>query len=298
MADRVLVTGGASGFGRAIATRYRKAGWRVLVSDVDAAAAERTAKEIDASSTGLDVTDDEDWANARDWCEREWGGLDVLVNNAGVAAGGRFEKIGMADWDWIWEINLKGVVRGCRTFVPDFKARGAGHLVNVASLAGVPRRPKVSQPCQPVAGLRFADRDTFGRIGTYRHSMNLPAMSSYNVTKAAVISLSDTLRLELEPYGVHTTVVCPAFVQTNLTDRLRSPDPAMARLMEKLMSSSTITAEDVADQVFDAVARKKFLLLTHPDGRRSALLKRFGRTDGQVRKYWTRLRAAVEKGER
>jgi NADP-dependent 3-hydroxy acid dehydrogenase YdfG len=265
MADRVLVTGGASGFGRAIATRYQKAGWRVLVSDVDAEAAGRAAKEIGASSVGLDVTDDEDWANARDWCEREWGGLDVLVNNAGVAAGGRFEKIGMADWDWIWEINLKGVVRGCRTFVPDFKARGAGHLVNVASLAGI---------------------------------MNLPAMSSYNVTKAAVISLSDTLRLELEPYGVHTTVVCPAFVRTNLGERLRSPDPALAKMMDRLMSSSKITAEDVADQVFDAVARKKFLLLTHPDGRRSALLKRFGRTDGQVRKYWTRLRAAVEKGER
>jgi NADP-dependent 3-hydroxy acid dehydrogenase YdfG len=265
MADRVLVTGAASGLGRAIATRFTAAGARVLVSDVDAEAAVRTAEEIGAESTGLDVTDDEDWASARDRCEREWGGLDVLVNNAGVGAGGRFEKIGMADWDWIWEINVKGVVRGCRTFVPDFKARGSGHLVNVASLAGI---------------------------------MNLPGMSSYNVTKAAVISLSDTLRLELEPHGVHTTVVCPAFVRTNLGDRLRSPDPAMATLMDRLMTSSKITAADVADQVFDAVARKRFLLLTHPAGRRSALLKRFGRTDGQVRKYWTRLRAAVEKGER
>ena len=127
--------------------------------------------------------------------------------------------------------------------------------------------------------------------------MNLPAMSSYNVTKAAVISLSETLRLELEPYGVHTTVVCPAFVRTNLGDRLRSPDPAIAALMDRLMTSSTVTAEDVAEQVFDAVAGKKFLVLTHKDGRRSALLKRFGLTDGQVRKYWTRLRAAVEKGD-
>ncbi|GAB1513880.1 SDR family NAD(P)-dependent oxidoreductase [Actinophytocola sp. KF-1] len=265
MADRVLVTGAASGLGRAIAARYAGAGRRVLLSDVDVAAAARAAEEIGASAIGLDVTDEAAWAGAREWCEREWGGLDVLVNNAGVGAGGRFEKIGAGDWDWIWAINVKGVVLGCRTFVPDFKARGSGHLVNVASLAGI---------------------------------MNLPAMSSYNVTKAAVISLSDTLRLELEPYGVHTTVVCPAFVRTNLGDRLRSPDPALATLMDRLMTSSKITAEDVADQVFDAVARKKFLLLTHPDGRRSALLKRFGRTDGQVRKYWTRLRAAVEKGER
>jgi NADP-dependent 3-hydroxy acid dehydrogenase YdfG len=269
MAERVLVTGAASGLGRAMATRWARAGWRVLVSDVDAEAAARTAEEIGASAIALDVTDETGWAAARDWCEREWGGLDVLVNNAGVGAGGRFEKIGTADWDWIWEINVKGVVLGCRAFVPGFKARGSGHLVNVASLAGI---------------------------------MNLPGMSSYNVTKAAVISLSDTLRLELEPYGVHTTVVCPAFVRTNLGDRLRSPDPALATLVDRLMASSKITADDVADQVFTAVARKKFLVLTHPDGRRSALLKRLGLTDGQVRKYWARLRTRVddtaEKGDR
>jgi NAD(P)-dependent dehydrogenase (short-subunit alcohol dehydrogenase family) len=264
MADRILVTGGASGLGRAIATRYARAGWRVLVSDVDTEAAAAVAAELAQASIGLDVTSDDDWAGARDWCEREWGGLDVLVNNAGVGAGGRFEKVSMADWDWIWEINLKGVVRGCRTFVPDFKARGSGHLVNVASLAGI---------------------------------MNLPAMSSYNVTKAGVISLSDTLRTELEPYGVHTTVVCPAFVRTNLGDRLRSPDPALATVVDRLMKASTITPADVADQVFDAVATRRFLVLTHRDGRRSAFLKRHAPrlVDRQVRKYWARLRAAVER---
>ena len=265
MGDRVLVTGSGSGLGRAVAARFHRAGYRVLVSDVDGEAASATAKELGVPGITLDVTSEEDWSAALDWCEREWDGLDVLVNNAGVAAGGRFEKISMADWDWIWEINVKGVVLGCRTFVPSFKERRQGHLVNVASLAAI---------------------------------MNLPAMSSYNVTKAAVLSLSETLRLELEPYGVHTTVVCPAFVQTNLQTRLRSPDPAIAALMHKLMTSSTVTADDVAEQVFDAVARKRFLVLTHKDGRRSALLKRFGLTDGQVRKYWTRLRAAVEKGDK
>jgi NADP-dependent 3-hydroxy acid dehydrogenase YdfG len=265
MGDRILVTGAASGLGLAVAQRFRRAGWRVLVSDVDLEAAKAAATELGGEAIRLDVTSDDDWAAARDWCEREWGGLDVLVNNAGVAAGGRFEKIDTADWDWIWEINVKGVVRGCRTFTPDFKAQGAGHLVNVASLAAI---------------------------------MNLPAMSSYNVTKGAVLALSDTLRLELEPYGVHTTAVCPGFVRTNLESRLRSPDPAIATMMRRLMASSKVTAADVADQVFDAVARKRFLVLTHKEGRRSALLKRFGLTDGQVRKYWARLRAAVEKGER
>jgi NADP-dependent 3-hydroxy acid dehydrogenase YdfG len=260
---RILITGAGSGFGKAIATRYAAAGWQVLVSDVDEAAAKAVADELNQHALALDVTSGDAWAAADEWCQREWGGLDVLVNNAGVAAGGRFDRIGMADWDWIWEINLKGVVRGCATFVPRFKEQGAGHLVNVASLAGI---------------------------------MNLPAMSSYNVTKAGVISLSETLRHELAPYGVHTTVVCPAFVRTNLGDRMRSPDPGVTVLMDRLMKASTVTPEDVAAQVFDAVAHKRFLVLTHRDGRRSALVKRFlpSVVDRQVARYWNRLRSTLE----
>lgn len=261
---RVLVTGAGSGLGKAIATRYTGDGARVLVSDVDAGAAEAVAKELGQTPLTLDVTSDEDWQAALARCQQDWGGLDVLVNNAGVGAGGRFERISIEDWDWIWEINLKGVVRGCRTFVPLFKDQGAGHIVNVASLAGI---------------------------------MNLPAMSSYNVTKAGVISLSETLRHELEPYGVHTTVVCPAYFRTNLGDRLRSPDPGLAVLMDKLMRSSKVTAEDIARQVADAVARKRFLVLPHPDGRRSARLKRLQPrlADNQVRTYWSRLRSSLER---
>ncbi|MPZ79632.1 MAG: SDR family oxidoreductase [Actinophytocola sp.] len=260
----MLVTGAGSGLGKAIATRYAGGGAQVLVSDVDAGAAEAVAKELGQVPLTLDVTTDEGWQAALDRCREDWGGLDVLVNNAGVGAGGRFERISIEDWDWIWEINLKGVVRGCRTFVPLFKEQHAGHIVNVASLAGI---------------------------------MNLPAMSSYNVTKAGVISLSETLRYELEPYGVLTTVVCPAYFRTNLGDRLRSPDPGLAVLMDKLMRSSKVTAEDVAKQVVDAVARKRFLVLTHPDGRRSARMKRLQPrlVDGQVRTYWSRLRSSLER---
>jgi NAD(P)-dependent dehydrogenase (short-subunit alcohol dehydrogenase family) len=260
----VLVTGAGSGLGRAIAARFAGAGHRVLVSDVDLAAAEAVAKELGQQAIRLDITSDADWRAALDRCQEDWGGLDVLVNNAGVAAGGRFDRIPLEDWDWIWEINLKGVVRGCRTFVPLFTDQHAGHIVNIASLAGI---------------------------------MNLPAMSSYNVTKAGVIALSETLRLELEPYGVHTTVVCPAYVRTGLGERLRTPDPSIAVLMDKLMSSSKVTADDVARQVVDAVARKRFLVLTHPDGRRSARLKRLAPrlVDGQVRTYWSRLRSTVER---
>lgn len=262
--NRILVTGAGSGLGRAMATRFVRAGRRVLVSDVDAAAAKAVAKELDTSFVRLDVTDDASWTSALRWCEREWDGLDVLVNNAGVASGGRFERISLEDWDWTWEINLKGVIRGCRTFVPLFKKQRSGHIVNVASLAAI---------------------------------MNLPAMSSYNVTKAGVLSLSETLRHELEPYGVATTVVCPGFVKTNIGERARNADPAISKVTEKLMESSKVTAEDVADQVFDAVRHKRFLVLTHADGRRSAMLKRYlpGVVDRQVARYWTRLRQMLER---
>jgi NADP-dependent 3-hydroxy acid dehydrogenase YdfG len=230
---------------------------------VDAGAAEAVAKELDASSLHLNVTEQASWAAALDWCEREWDGLDVLVNNAGVASGGRFDRIPLEDWDWIWEINLKGVVRGCHTFVPLFKRQGFGHLVNVASLAAI---------------------------------MNLPGMASYNVMKSGVLALSQTLRYELAPYGIATTVVCPGFVKTNLPDRSRNADPKLTEVTKKLMESSTVTPEDVADQVFDAVSHKRFLVNTHPEGRRSARFKRYlpGVVDRQVARYWTRLQKVLE----
>lgn len=261
---RVLVTGAGSGLGRALASHWSAAGARVLVSDVDPAAAAAVATGLGQPSLALDVTDDAAWAAALEWCRSSWGGLDVLVNNAGVGAGGRFERISVEDWDWIWEINLKGVVRGCRTFVPLFKEQRSGHLVNVASLAGL---------------------------------MNLPGMASYNVTKAGVIALSETLRLELEPDGVRTTVVCPAYFRTNLGERTRSPDPAVRAVMDKLMTASKVSADDVARQVVDAVRDNRFLVLTHPDGRRSVRLRRWlpKVVDREVRAYWARLRSTVER---
>jgi NAD(P)-dependent dehydrogenase (short-subunit alcohol dehydrogenase family) len=261
---RVLITGAGSGLGKAMAARYARDGAKVLVTDVDAPAAEAVAKDLDASMLALDVTDPNAWAAALEWVEREWGGLDLLVNNAGVASGGRFERITLEDWDWIWEINVRGVILGCRTFVPMFKRQGSGHLVNISSLAAI---------------------------------MNLPAMASYNVTKAGVLALSETLKHELTPYGITTTVVCPGFVKTNIGDRMRSPDPAALAINAKLLESSKVTPDDVADQVFDAVRRKRFLVQTHADGRKSALLKRYlpALVDRQVSRYWSRFRKVLER---
>lgn len=264
---RVLITGAASGLGKAMARRYVDAGAKVLITDLDAEAGQLAAKELGAQFLRLDITDDGAWADAVQWCEQEWGGLDVLVNNAGVASGGRFELVSMEDWQWVLDINVLGVVRGCRAFVPGFKRQGSGTIVNVASLAAL---------------------------------TNLPAMSSYNVSKTAVLALSQTLRHELAPYGVSTTVVCPGFVRTNLGATLRSPDPEAARMMERLMKSSTVTPEDVAEQVFTAAQRGDFLVLTHKDGRRFHWMQRFApRLADKARiDFWQRLRAKIEQEQK
>lgn len=243
---RIFITGGASGLGRALAARYAADGWRVLIGDInDERGRETEAALQDAGEVrfrALDVTDEDSLIAARDWLQAQWGGLDVLVNNAGVAAAGRIERIPREDWDWILDINLKGVVRGCRVFVPLLKRQGHGHIVNVASMAGL---------------------------------LNVPVMSSYNVTKAGVVALSETLRFELEPWGIRTSLVCPSFFRTNLQESLRTPEPGMAETVDKLLAGSDIDADDIAVMIRDAVERGRFLVLPHRYGRRAWFFKRY-----------------------
>lgn len=246
MSQRILISGSASGLGLALARRYADAGWRVFLTDVDAAALEQAVTALNAGdrvlSQVLDVRSADDWNTARERCVAAWGGLDVLVNNAGVATGGSFARTPIEDWDWIIDINLKGVIRGAATFVPLFTEQGHGHVVNVASLAGL---------------------------------VNPPLMASYNVVKAAVVSLSETLRFELEPAGITTSVVCPSFFRTGLADGFRTPDPAVRQLMERLVTASDVPADRIATTVQEAIAAKRFLILTDRDGRIAYAVKRF-----------------------
>jgi NAD(P)-dependent dehydrogenase (short-subunit alcohol dehydrogenase family) len=134
--NRVLVTGAASGLGAALVEAFRTRGDEVLATDVVGSPLVSTSS-TDGEVARLDITSDDEWTAALAWVEDHWGGLDVLVNNAGVAGGGRIDVAGMDEWEWITGINLFGVVRGCRTFVPMFKRQRSGRIVNVASLAGL-----------------------------------------------------------------------------------------------------------------------------------------------------------------
>jgi NAD(P)-dependent dehydrogenase (short-subunit alcohol dehydrogenase family) len=127
----VLVTGGASGLGLALVERLAARGDRVLSGDVAHADAGEGAGDT-VTRRRLDVTSEDDWDAARAWVEAEWGGLDLLVNNAGVAGGGRVDRTSIEDWQWIIDVNLLGVVRGTRAFTPLLKAQGNGWILNTA----------------------------------------------------------------------------------------------------------------------------------------------------------------------
>lgn len=246
-----IVTGAGSGLGAAMARRFGREGYAVAVADIDAARAEAVRSELDAAGARalairMDVTRQEDWEALSRRVVAEWGGCNVLVNNAGVAVAGRCEDTPLADWEWVLDVDLMGVVRGCHRFVPllreEAAAGGPAHIVNVASFAGFSA---------------------------------MPGISAYGTAKAAVIALSEHLLTELADSGVGVSVVCPSFVATNLLDNFRSADPAYRGLVERWMARSPVSAEDVAESVIAAIRDRQFLVLTHPESRWALRLKRW-----------------------
>lgn len=246
MTTRVLVTGGASGLGQAIARQYAARGGHVLVTDL----ANEVAVDMLPAQVGdgevaylpLDVRDESAWEKAESWVVEHWGGLDVLVNNAGVGAGGRIDVVPLEDWEWIIQINLLGVVRGCRTFIPLFKEQGHGHVVNVASLAGL---------------------------------VHAPCLSSYNAVKAAVVALSETMLHELSSSGIKVSVVCPSFFRTNLATSIRrGSDPAVEEPGAALVSGSRVSADVIAARTVVAVEKGRFMVLPSREGRAALYAKR------------------------
>ena len=245
--NTIAISGAGSGFGAALANKYAADGWKVAVTDIDVERAHQTLYEIQqlggkGFSMLLDTTQPAHWQQLEDAVTREWGGLQVLVNNAGVATAGNVEDTSMEDWQWVLDIDLMGVVRGCHQFARMFKQQGMGHFVNVSSFAGL-------------AGLPF--------------------IVSYGVAKAGVVALSEALRAEMAPHGVGVTVVCPAFVRTRLLDTFRATKPEMQATVTRWMDNSGVTADDIARDIQTAVDKNTFLLLTHASTRKSWQLKRW-----------------------
>jgi NAD(P)-dependent dehydrogenase (short-subunit alcohol dehydrogenase family) len=244
---RAVITGAGSGLGRAIALDLAERGASLIVSDIVLPSAEETAELVRqqgarAEAVRCDVTDRDAVFALVDETEKRLGGMDLIANNAGIAIGGPFDEISIEDWRWAVDINLWGVIYGCQAAVPKMRAQGRGYIVNVASAAGL---------------------------------LAPPAMSAYNVTKAGVVSLSETLYTEYKTQGIHVAVVCPTFFRTNIIGAIRGAttekeDAQVIRWMER----SKVQAPGVAKAAVDSVRDGKLYVQPMREGRMAWRLKR------------------------
>ena len=250
-----VVTGAASGIGRAIAERLAAEGMTLVLADIEEQALAKAEGELKAKgATALAVPTDVSKAGDVEALAKKtidaFGAVHVVCNNAGVGPpGGPMWERTVADWQWVLGVNLWGVIHGIRTFIPIMRAQDTeGHIVNTASMAGL---------------------------------ASAPWMGIYNVTKHAVVTLSETLYQELALMGVNVkvSVLCPAWVDTRLMDADRNrpaelqnpaqeaggaqPDP-IREVIRQLLATG-LSPEQVAEDVFKAIRDEKLYILTHPE---------------------------------
>ncbi|WP_103543668.1 SDR family oxidoreductase [Streptomyces sp. SM1] len=251
----VLVTGAGSGIGRATALAFAGAGARVLAVDRDAEAASRTAGEalrrgaVAAWAETVDVSDGQAMEKLAERVTTEHGVVDVLVNNAGIGLGGSFFDTTTEDWGRVLDVNLWGVIHGCRLFGRRMADRGqGGHIVNVASAAA------------------------------FQPSRALPA---YSTSKAAVLMLSECLRAELAGQGIGVTAICPGFVNTAITSTARfagadaEEERRLRQRTARLYGMRNYPPEKVAAAILRAVARDVAVVPVTPEARTAYALSRW-----------------------
>lgn len=246
--DRVaVVTGGASGIGRAMATRFAAEGMRLVLADIEevtlaTAVDDFRAGGADAVGIRTDVSVAADIEALRDAALDAFGAVHVVCNNAGVGGSG-IVGAPIEVWEWVIGVNLWGVVHGVHTFLPLLLEQNEGHIVNTASLAGMG---------------------------------GVPGLGIYCTTKFAVVGLSESLYYDLAGLGteVGVSVVCPGFVQTQIGESARNAPASLAewtgtesaqstREMANALAAAGIPPAQVADTVFDGIRRGDFFLLPH-----------------------------------
>lgn len=252
-----VITGAASGFGLETARLAAQAGMNVAMADVQAEALERAADEIRGLGAQvlpfrLDVSKAAEVEALGTAVQQRFGAPHLVFNNAGVGSGGLIWEHTAKDWEWVLGVNLMGVVHGIRVFTPMMLAAARadagyeGHIVNTASMAGL---------------------------------VNMPNMGVYNVSKHAVVSLSETLYqdLALVTGQVGASVLCPFFVPTGIHDSARNRPADLAdgavptvsqavsrAMMSKAVGSGKVTAAHIAQKVLDAVRERQFYVFSHP----------------------------------
>lgn len=250
--DRVaVVTGGASGLGRAMAWRFAREGMKIVLADIEQTTLDTTLEEFqeaghEAIAVQGDVSRAADVESLAEQTLATFGAVHIVCNNAGVAPGGLVWEHTVKDWEWAMGPNVWGVIHGVRVFTPILlKQNTEAHIVNTASVAGL---------------------------------LSLPGMGLYCVTKHAVVTLTECLHHDLVENSdkVRCSVLCPAYVPTGIADsernrpaHLRDDRPKSEQELRReeglrrAVESGRITAEEVADAVFNAIRDKRFYILTH-----------------------------------
>jgi len=245
-----FVTGGASGIGLALGRAFAEAGMRVMLADIETEALDAAVASLAGLGPGVrgvvcDVSDPDSVERAAAAAFAAFGEVHVVCNNAGVGAGGGIDRISLADWRWVLDVNLMGVLHGIRTFLPHLRAHGrGGHFVNTASMAGM------------ISGLGF---------------------SAYAASKFAVVAMSEGLAIELKPLGIGVSVLCPGFVRTRILESGRNRqerygDPsAVAEIAGAASAAATQMAElvrngvdpqEVARRVLGAIRNDELYVFT------------------------------------
>lgn len=247
-----VITGGASGIGFALAQRFAGEGMRIAIADIEQAALDRalaTLKQAGAEAIGVrcDVSDVESVRALAKITLDTFGAVHILCNNAGVQVTAPTWQIPLSEWTWALGVNVWGVIHGVHVFVPIMMGQNEPcHIVNTASMAGL---------------------------------ISAPMMACYSVTKHSVVTLSETLAMEMKQFGtqIGVSVLCPGFVQTALHDSERNrpaseePDPISPALRESLKQSVTALvtggkqATEIADVVLDGIVQKRLHILSHPE---------------------------------
>ncbi len=243
---RAFITGAASGLGRALCVALAKDAWLIGISDINEeqlAVTEKLIKTFGGRSLlyNLDVSNRKQYKSVAENFLKEAGGIDLLINNAGIADVGEFDSYSLERWDNTIAINQMGPIHGCYFFIPTLKKQQSGHIINIASAAA------------------FVSRN---------------GMSSYNVTKAAVLSLSETLYYELKGFGVNVSVATPTFFETNIM-QFNQSDKDTHHIAQLMLATSGMQAETIAETILSSAAKGVVQIVTPFQAKWLYLLKRF-----------------------
>lgn len=233
---RAFVTGAASGLGLAICEYLAERGWRLFMADINserlAQAKERfDTQAVESHTLTLDVSQDAELKRAASAVEEQWGGIDLVFNNAGIASAGKMETVPLEEWNRVIDIDLWSVIYGCRAFIPMLKAQRSGYIINTASSAG---------------------------------TLAAAEMASYNVAKAGVVSISETLKVELSDHNIGVTVICPTIFKTQLGESI-TDDDGMSQKLKRQLIETKVTSEDIVKDLFSKIDKNRLYVITQKD---------------------------------